>query len=681
MAKRFLAALLCLCAVLLAGCSLPAEVQGMLAPVQSEPLTPDLRLLSMPAYEAPAPAAQPDHDTLLRLDLWLDASPSVGGVNPSKDSIYPHHSRKYREGGFHYHFENTVGWYQNVLQAALTTVEDTRVRVLRVGTERLTDDYLVQSGVAQPNASPDALRSLRRDMLTYAIDPLPSVFDDLAAEKMEGLFYTPGTPMLARVDDLNPSALENPQLSQPMAAALDAQVTAIAKGEPGDLLASGDDADYALLYALDNIDTDRLSFITCDPAAIRRLTVVDADGLPVHLISDALDRRGVFDRGLSVGLYAFTLDYMGQIASFTAADLSEPLLWGRVDYVNATNKSAGALPMPRTLLALVIGTPAQVETFNAAFQRNLRADARLKELRGPQKGELEYMQNGQTVTQQPFGFAWEYLQVDRPAVACATQHTPDACLQATHGDVTVEDGLPLVTLSPVEGVHPDRTLTLSVPAPALPDGVTVALDRPSAASLQVTAALMLDHTAQNLPDAPIVPDTQTIALRDTLYVYAYRTDPFADGASPFALQGVQLHQGKLRFTMTVDGDTLRAGRYRLLLCADLPGDGFAWVDVPWTEALNAEVSNAEISQWVAFTELITEYGRLSDQVPRQFTHAWGPLNERGYRETAIPDFPPVQQAPELRELIAQMRSSARPHDIPYVHYVLDVFVTADGAQP
>lgn len=128
---------------------------------------------------------------------------------------------------------------------------------------------------------------------------------------------------------------------------------------------------------------------------------MEADGTPVDFVTEVLEARGVFDAGLCVQLYAFVLDYMGQMSSFGAADFAEPLLWGRLDYDNAAQNSDQALPMPRTLIMLVVGTPAQVDRYAAQLDEGLAASEALKGLRGPQEGQLTYTADGQTVTQRP----------------------------------------------------------------------------------------------------------------------------------------------------------------------------------------------------------------------------------------------------------------------------------------
>lgn len=658
-------ALLCLC-----GCSsLPEPPVGAAA-------GPDLRLLTMPVYEAQTvPQAATAQAATLRVDLWLDASQLMGGMNPSDESMYPHYSRRYREGGFHYRYQNAVGLYESVLCDMLAAADGSRVRVLRVGNERLPDDYLL--GTVSSSAGAEQLRSFRRDMLTMAIDPLPTVFSAFSAEKMQGGFYELGTPMLNRLSALDASLLENPGKAQAMSAALDGQIAAIAAGEPGGLAAVANDTDYPLLYALENLDASRVSVITCDPAAIRRLTMLDANGESVLLLKQLLERRGLFDEGLSVGLYAFTLDYMGQMASFATVDFSEPLLWGRMDFSANSRESAGALPMPRTLLALVVGAPAQVDAYTNALNERLDADAALRELRGPRNGQLTYAFNGQTVVQEPFGFSYESTVIRRPAVETQTNQTPGATLSASRGTVDVQDNLATVTVSPNEdGAHDDVQLTIAFPAAAMPDGASIALDNPANAGVSVTTAVLMDRAVPNQPDAYIAPNEQVIALRDTLYVFSLRDG--LDTQSPFSLRGITCDGQTLTVQVDISGELLRAGRYRLLVSTDLSGEQVSWTDVPWAASLNTSITNAQIAQWESFSQLITRYDRDSELIPKQFQHAWGAVSERGYHNIPIPSIPPVWLAPGLEELIAQLRDAANITRSPHVRYTLDIFVTGDS---
>lgn len=677
--------LLCLCLPLvLTACAMPETVEAFLSDASPSAAMPDLRLLSRPAYEEEAPASDLDASAasgVLRVDLWLDASPVMGGVNPAQESMYPHMSRKFREGGFHYRYGNEVGMYESVLRCMLSAAEGSRTRLLRYGSERLPDAFLAETGVTGQAADAATLRSLRRDMLTFAIDPMPTVFSSLSAEDMTESFYSPGSPMLTALSGVNRAALENPDLAEKMLSALEEQSSRIRAGDADGLLAASDDTDYPLLYALENIDLSRLSVITCDPAAIRRLSAVRADGTPVELVREILTERGVFDRGLCVGLYALTLDYMGEMASFGPADFSEPFVWGRLAYDSRSHRSTGVLPMPRTLLVFVIGEPEQVGAYTGALDGQMSLSAALKEPRGPEKGELTYVLGGETVTQEPFSFVSRYTSVARPRLTCQTQRSPGVALESEAGDVATENGLTTVTLSSEEsGRLRGDTLTLTVPAASLFDGAQTDLTRLRSAEMSVETALLLSEVLPSTEEAPS--DAQVIALRDKLYVFAQTDDPFSTDASanPFSLASVALSPdgSSLVFTIAADGEKLRAGYYRLSVRADLPGEQIVWETAPWIRSLDATITNEQVATWESFTQLMTQYDRKSALIPKQFQHAWGPLNESGYHGTAIPSIPPVMLAPGIGELVRQLQEAANVDSLPLLRYTFDIFVTGDG---
>ncbi|MBO5501809.1 MAG: hypothetical protein J6A48_07275, partial [Clostridia bacterium] len=89
-----LAALFCLCS-----CSalehLPAALQP--SPQTGASNLPDLRQLAMPeAQQNPwQPTESGSTQNALQVDLWLDASQVMGGVNPHAESLYPHRSNRY----------------------------------------------------------------------------------------------------------------------------------------------------------------------------------------------------------------------------------------------------------------------------------------------------------------------------------------------------------------------------------------------------------------------------------------------------------------------------------------------------------------------------------------------------------------------------------------------------------
>jgi len=632
---------------------------------------PDLRLLERPSYQEDPPVeTAPPAEGDLRLDLWLDATQVMGGINRNEESVYPHASRKYREGGFHYRDGSDTGMYETVLRCMLSAVEGSRVRLLRYGNERLPDDFLVSEGVVADDAAPETLRSVRRDMLTYAFDPMPTVFSSFSGEKMTDSFYSLGTPKLNRIQDLNARLLENPTLTGRMSDALYQQIRRIQKNWDDSLTDLADESDYPLLYALDNIDLSRLSVITCDPAAILRLSAVDNTGAVHLLVEELLNERGIFDAGLNVGLYAFTLDYMGQMSSFGAADLSEPLLWGRTDYNNYTGEIDGLLPMPRTLLTLVIGTPAQVDSFAGAFEAQLASSDVLKTPRGPQNGQLSYTANGQTVVQEPFCFEYEYMLISRAQVKQLSQYTPGASLAARDAVVSADGTLYTVTLSPVDGEQPNRTLTLTLPLTALSSGMTMDAAQLENISVTVENALLFSHTLPNSPDTVLPEDSQTIILRDKIHVYSSLSPD-----SPVSCTGLSSDGSTLSVQLQVDGSQLTEGYYRLLFSADLPADSMDWQTPAWIGALNAGITNEQIASWENFTQLLSRYERKRSYISRQYQHAWGDASNQTYYGEAVPDFPPVTLAPGLSELVRQLQNAAHPSTMPYIRFVFDLFVT------
>ncbi len=685
--KKRLTLFLCLCLSLtLTSCTMPQAVETFLSDASSDVSTPDLRLLRPPAFEeeeimtsVPSEAAA----NPLRVDLWLDASQVMGGINPAEESMYPHMSRKFREGGFHYRYGSDVGMYESVLRCMLSAAEGSRVRLLRYGNERLPDAFLEQTGVAAQTANADSLRSLRRDMLTFAIDPMPTVFSDLSAEDMTDSFYSLGSPMLTALSSVNRAALENPDAAEKMLLALEQQRERFLSGETEGVAAIGDDEDYPLLYALDNIDLTRLSVITCDPASIRRLSTVGADGTPHRLVQDILTRRGVFDEGLCVGLYALTLDYMGEIASFGPADFSEPFIWGRLAYNSSTHKSTGVLPMPRTLLVILVGQSEQLSAYTRALDEQMSLSDALSQPRGPENGELTYMQGGVTVTQEPFSFESRYTSFARPELVCQTHLSSGVELSCENGVISMADGRTTVTLSPgPDGRLDSDTFTLTVPITSLSNGAQADLTQLSEAEISVQTALLLSEILPSTEEISSEAGTQVIALRDKLYVFRQTDDPFeGDPASlPFALSSVALSPDgqSLLFSMRADGEKLRAGYYRLCVSASISGDQIIWETAPWIGALDVTLTNEQVAAWESFTQLITQHDRKSALIPKQFQHAWGPLNEGGYHGAVIPDIPPVTRVPWLKELVSQLQDAANVESLPLLQYTFDVFVTGDG---
>ena len=672
---KWLCLMLC-CLVLFTGCE-PLQIAG-----EETASVPSLMLLDMPDFEGEeaASGASSASAGATVVDLWLDASQLMGGINEDPASLYPQTARRYRQGGFHYRFgTSTVGWYEDLLQCLTEAAGDSRVRVLRAGNERLPDSYMEAFGFT---GTEEQMRSYRRDLLTYAIDPMPSVFSEFSSEEMVDSFYSLGSPQMnqmARFALNNGAELENPGQVEQMNLLLTSAVDAFHQKKqdpPREMNASRDAMESPLSYALNNLDTRRLSVITCDPATLRRVQGTNLDGTPVGYIEELLRQRELFDKGLSIGLYALQMDYMGHMVSFGAADFSESLIWGKPEYSDYEKKAVGVQPMPRILLLLVIGQGDQVDSYTSALNQRLDQNRRLKEMRGPEDGRLVYKANGETVVQQPFHFFYEYTVISRPSLGYYSQNTSGAELSAGGQQSQKKNGLQTLTLSAA-----DETLVCSWPAEDLPDGVQLDLSTLADARVEVTDSLTLTELISNGPDVTVPENSQVLTLRDKLYCFTRQENPFAENnaANPFRLEGLRWSSdgSRLEAVVKVDHTRLRSGYYRLRLVAEVTGEQLEWPLIPWAEndtGLSVEITNGDIVAWQTLVDVVSRYGRERNSIPSQFTHAWGSAQETTYKGVEIPDFPQVYKAPGLNRLLGQIRDAANLETAPLLRYTFDVFV-------
>lgn len=687
LAKRLglVLALVCACAALTA-CSALQKLVAALPSASPAAAGPNLGLLALPAYtdqEGGDTDASTTGADYMAIDLWLDGTQNMGGVSTITTSMYPHTGKKYREGGFHYHYGTRAGWYESLLRDFLVAAGDTRVRTLRYGNETFPDGAL--AGYSLAGTDTESAASLWRDLHTSALGTTAGFFSSMSAEEMENSFYALGSPTwVNRIDGLDTQELENPTLSGAMSTALNAQIAAIEAGDTNYVLSAGRDGQACAFYtALQNIDTDKLCILTVDPASIRKVSGSDASGKPVAWYEQTLRDAGVFDKGLCVGVLDFTLDYMGQMSTVGSANLSEPLIWGRVilDEKKQTFKNLGV--MPRHLLTFVIGSKTTVNGFIDSLSATIDADRALKGLRGPQNGELTYAANSETITQQPFTFAWNHTVITRPGMGLYTQHTEGAALEAdaasdktqTTTAVTGANGLPLLTLTPDEaGKQADRTLTVRFPIAASADGAKLDVSKLSGASIEPIASLLLTSVLDNTPAnaAGEHGGAQTIAYRDQLYVF---TSGKENGA--FTITGITQEGDELVCTVAASGAALKTGYYRLRLVADVTADQVTWETIPWideAQSASATITDADAYTWETFTAAITQFDRDAKGLPRMFQHAWGGYTEKLYHGLRVPDFPPVYQALHLKELTAQIRSAAASDTSPLIRYAFEVFV-------
>jgi len=690
-------AVLCCAVFMLTGCTV-VELQG-----ETTPAEPNLGMLFMAPYqeaeEIAESRAEERSSSRYQVDLWLDGSQLMGGVNPHASNIYPHFSPQYREGGFHYRFNDTVGWYQRVLTSMLEAAAENWVRVLRFGNERLPDSLFKEEGLAPQDASPATLRSLRRDLFTYAIRPLRSVFDGMSAENMKNSFYCLGSIQMNQMSRFEADGgieLENPNMVAQMDALLNRVIQRLTdkEGPDPDLLAhqSREGDDYPLLYALENIDLSRLSVIVFDPAGIRNLSRMATAGSWSTYVEELLVNLGVFDRGLAVGLYAFQMDYMGQMASVSAADLSEPFIWGKPLYNKTRPFNLYAAPMPRIAMALVIGPEERVQDYMGKLDGMLEKigknspEGAEEEKRGPLNGELTYGRSGVLAIQELFAFEYWNTLIVRPSGEHYSQHTSNVTLTVAEGDGWVEErnGLQTVILSPQEnGGYMDRTLRLSFPRQG--DGQWIETDYSTLenACVEVTSTILLAEILPNIPSTAREPakGEQIITFRDRLYIYTHRDNPFGSDSkgSPFTLKTMEPSGDgqEMACTLEVEGSILEAGYYRLEVQADLPGNGVEWVSVDW---IDGDISQAapipdpnEVAHWEAFSAEMARYEKDRRYVIPEFEHAWGTKVPKRY-SVSVPDCPPVEKAIGLVELTNQIRNAATQDERVFMRYVFDIFV-------
>lgn len=679
-------ALVCACAALTA-CSTLEKLAAALPSASPAASGPNLSLIALNGYtdqEGGGTDASATGADYMAIDLWLDGTQNMGGVSAIESSMYPHAGKKYHEGGFHYHYGTRAGWYESLLRDFLVAAGDTRVRTLRYGNETFPNGALEAYGLTGTDAESTA--SLWRDLHTGALGTTAGFFSSMSAEDMTGSFYALGSPVwVNRIDGLDTQELENPSLSGAMSTALSAQIASIAAGDANYVLSAGRDGQNCAFYtALQNIDTEKLSVLTVDPASIRKVSGSDTGGKPVAWYEQALRNAGVFDKGLCVGVLDFTLDYMGQMSTVGSASLSEPLIWGRVilDEKKQTFVNLGV--MPRHMLTFVIGSKTMVNGFIDSLSTAIDADRSLKGLRGPQSGELTYAANGETITQQPFTFAWNHTVIARPGMGLYTQHTEGAVLEAdaanasaSHTATATEgaSGLPLLTLTPdAKGKQPDRTLTVRFPIAASADGAKLDVSKLSGASIEPISSLLLSDVLDNTPANAAAESNgaQTIAYRDKLYVFSTGKE-----SSAFSITDITQESDELVCTVAASGAALKAGYYRLRLTADVTADQVAWENIPWideSENASATITEADVYTWETFTAAITKFDRDAKGLPKMFQHAWGGYTEKLYHGLRVPDFPPVYKALHLQELTTQIRSAAASDTSPLIRYAFEVFV-------
>ncbi len=691
MRKIALGLSLCCLLALLCGCqALDAlQVEG-----EKTASVPDLRQLT--PLEAAAKPIQAESTAAeagaYQVDLWLDGTKNMGGVNGVEGTMYPHSGTRYREGGFHYHYGAQVGWYEDVLRELLLSADGHKLRVLRFGPEWASDSLLREGGLIGEAAGEDMLRSLRRDLMTYALQPELSLASQMSGDVMTGGFYAPGGSALGRVASLiaeGETGLENPAQAQALASTALLWRQKLTEGgsvaSEAMLRRSKNETESPLLSALDTMDLAHLNVLVFDPASLRRLTMLGSDGSSVSVLQELLTRRGVFGAGKGVGLMAFRLDYMGQMDSFGPAELALPLIWGKT-LPKSTQGQYYVGCMPRIALLMAVGEPAQVRDYLDTLCSRLDKSEALKGERGPRQEELSYAENGQTVRQRPFTFAYWRTAIDRPEAGLYTQGSAGARVESGGGVAEDVAGLPMIRLEPtVQGTYEPSALILTLPVEAPQNGVTLTASSLTNRAAHVLTSLVLEETRPIVGGATLGGE-QVLALRDKEYVFRRIDEPFMQNEekSPFTLGRLELRDGRLTAVIDVDGAKLCPGYYRVQVEADVRGESMAWPTVDWIdgeESLDAKITTELENSWEAFAALAYEQQISRRSVDLRVHHAWGEADGKDYFGMPVPDCPPVYRAVQLGELTRQLRAAASAQTSPYLRFVVDVFVDNQMSEP
>lgn len=239
--------------------------------------SPDLGTLRYIPPQAPtaelSETTQPG-SRVIPLDLWMDATPNMGGINLVEDTLYPTgSSAKYYQGGFHYLWQDNYrefhGWYVDLLTALpeLLGPQRSQVRVLRYDDGLFSPELLDRHGLTA--STPEAAASLQRDLRTWATRATGETFTEMVQPGPEN-FYAPGTASAARADQVQ---LENPAQAQALLAVQQEGLALQQAGDPSALV-NREEGGSHLLTALRYLDPTHLNLITLDTWSLGSLDAV-----------------------------------------------------------------------------------------------------------------------------------------------------------------------------------------------------------------------------------------------------------------------------------------------------------------------------------------------------------------------------------------------------------------------
>ena len=641
----------------------------------------DLQLLTYDAGQSAAAAPLTDVTAqtadVTPMDLWMDATPNMGGISELTSSVYAGEGEELFSGGFQYYraaSKNTEvqqSWYLSLLQALpeIMGYQRSTLRVFRYDDGLYPDSLLTRFGLLNESTSKTQRASLQRDLHLWSSDADASVFTDMVSASPR-TFYGTGAAGAARISAV--SQLENEAFRSTLAVA-QSEALAAQRGETADAsayLCDRSGGQSALMTALENLDTSRLTLIALDTWSLGALETTQ-DGSAVAPVQQLLTETGLFrDSGLCATVYALRTDYIGSVTSYAFEDAAEALHWGR--FLRGSDNVYRECAMPRTLLLLVIGREQKVDEVCGRLETLFASETFAGE-RGFQDGDgmvvgVNYFYQNIKHERTSFTFAWTRGDI-RPAKVQAVTLEEELAFSATldGGSADLTDTIKLGREK--DGTYADHTLeirvTLSDSAARLGMNPAAAAD---AAQLTLENSLTLQETLPNtaenrasLADLGI----QFIPLRETLYVF--RPLSSLDGTALTSSYDPASNQAIFR--LALDGDTLAPGWQTYRFTLDVAGNGvsvpaaFAWLTDTGAEgdALDGkwdyEYTHRIPADWLTLpSKIAASGGENRKELVSGMRHAWC-VADQNTTLGMVPNIPPVFRLLQAGELTRQMQAA------------------------
>lgn len=734
---------------------------------------------AQPAADGPAATPAPEADPVadakaVAMDLWLDASPNVGGVaalnqgyngsaiKPYYDEIFTSRGDNYKgvvTGGFLYQVSGEKGllndkdkeiataaqngWYAALLDCLWNSevvAQTGRVRVLRYAEDAMLPDAALADIVTlygQPAAA------LRREAMTYAVyeDKVArqgSFFLRLLGDKATAFFenrvkkvaaannfFTPGlrdnNRLLQKSEGFHPTSVEvaDTQARAALSAVLDTALDAaaarltVAEGQAAPAAAASAITGDYFLYALQNLDPTHLNVLTLDT-----LGLPEMDAATAQEYRKALQKLIKSQPDLAVCTLVCRLDYAGIITNVMGHTLQCGLDWGFLARMysdnNMTNiRFAFTLPMPRTLLVVVVGPGASTAAYLQRLQAKLDAEMQAQNPNNNDVGTLSgergdarrasgyqakpaYMYLNTETNAPSFAFAYQAKTMVAMDVAQRQAALAAGILAKAQQDLRFTQGNSILRGGSFTWAAQQGAQTVEADVPIVPADfsapVTVAVDVSAMAGdeelptlavenltvgVQVGAGLTLrtlDLDGLPAGSLPSENDQAYVDPADDHRVYVYASVAQAN-APQLTASGVTLEGGTLRFTLSAAAPPT-PGYYWITLTMDYRTDPNAdetlWNEMPaWAEAnatLQQEGDPAAFATSGTWDYTPTDVLSLvlepdaalataktaAIQVPNGGVHAYG----AGAKESGAifpASVPPVFRAFQLHSLLSALR--------------------------